>query len=464
MTVYLGNDARLKSPEETVAVLGLGYVGLTTAVCLASRGFRTIGLDIDTRKLKSLERGETTIGEKGLTQLLKKGIVSGLLTFSSSYAKAVNNANIVFIAVGTPSRDDGSIDLSFVEGAAKSLGREISLEKPYKLIVVESTVIPGTTESILKPIIEHESGLRLGRFGLAISPEFLREGSAIEDTMSPDRLILGTDDAKSALHLLAFYRKFYAKGLPKIVQTTAVNAELIKYFSNAFLATKVSFVNEVANLCDTIPGADVRIVAEGMGLDKRIAPYFLNAGLGWGGSCFGKDIRAILSFANEVGAELPIISATYQTNEKQSLKALEFARTHLGNLKGKRIGILGLSFKPDTDDMREAVSIRLIELLLKVGSEVIAYDPVAIPNARRIFGKRIRYAASALACLRGIDCCIIVTEWDEFKQLEPEDFAGMKNPILIDGRRIYDPTKFTRKLRFEAIGLGRPSKREQRRS
>ena len=454
----------MNGQEETVAVVGLGYVGLTTAVCLASRGFRTIGLDIDAKKMKLLEKGETTIEERGLPQLLKKGIGSGLLTFTSSYEQVVNKARIIFIAVGTPSRKDGSIDLSFVKGAVKSLGKEISLKKTYKLLVVQSTVVPGTTEGILKPLIERESGMKLGRFGLSVSPEFLREGSAIEDTMSPDRLVLGTADAKSAFHLLAFYKRFYAKGLPKLIQTTAVNAELIKYFSNAFLATKISFVNEIANLCVAIPGADVRIVAEGMGSDKRIAPYFLNAGLGWGGSCFGKDIRAILSLAKEVGAELPIVCAAYRGNQEQPLKALEFARSHLGNLKGKRIGILGLSFKPDTDDMREAVSIRLIEQLLKVGSRVIAYDPVAIPNAKRIFGKRITYAESVLTCLRGADCCIIVTEWDEFKRLGPEDFNGMKSPILIDGRRIYDPAKFTRRLRFEAIGLGRPSKRGQQRS
>ena len=438
--------------------MGLGYVGLTTAVCLASKGFRTVGLDTDIEKLKSLNKGKTNMEEKGLSQLLKRVVDSGLLTFTSSYRRAVGNAGVVFITVGTPSRNDGSIDLSFVKSAAKSLGKALSHEHGYKVFVVKSTVVPGTTEGVIKPIIEEKSGMNLGRFGIATNPEFLREGSAIEDTMSPDRLVIGTDDSKSANRIFKFYRRFYEKGFPETIRTSSVNAELIKYCSNAFLATKVSFINEVANLCGAVPGADVKVVAKGMGLDKRISPYFLNAGLGWGGSCFGKDIRAFRSFAKGVGGELPITWSSYETNMTQHLRALELARKHLGYLKGKRIGILGLSFKPDTGDMREAVSVRLIEQLLNQGSKVIAYDPVAIPAAKRAFGKRVAYAKSAIACVDGADCCIIVTEWNEFKQLRPKDFLRMRNPLLIDGRRIYDPAKFKETLKFEAIGLGgRPS-------
>jgi UDPglucose 6-dehydrogenase len=445
----------LERPKDTVVVVGLGYVGLTTAVCFASRRFRTIGLDIDPKKLKSLERGEATLEEKGLHKLLKRGVSSGHLTFTSSYRHVVNDAGVIFIAVGTPSRKDGSINLSSVESAARSLGTELSHTKGYRLFVVKSTVIPGTTEGILKPLIERESGMRLGEFGLATNPEFLREGSAVEDTMSPDRLVIGTADARSAGRMMTFYRRFYVKSRPKTISTTPVNAELIKYASNAFLATKVSFINEVANLCSAIPSADVKIVAKGMGLDKRIAPYFLNAGLGWGGSCFGKDIRALLSFADKEGAVLSIVRAAYGTNEKQPLEAVERARMYLGDLKGRRIGILGLSFKPGTDDIREAVSIRLIERLLKEGSDVIAYDPAAISNAKKILPRKVAYAGSIASCLEGADCCIVVTEWDEFRRLKPKDFSGMRNQILIDGRRIYEPGVFAKKLKFAAIGLGR---------
>jgi len=322
--------------------------------------------------------------------------------------------------------------------------------------VVKSTVIPGTTENIVKPILEESSGKRCGTdFGLCMNPEFLREGSALHDTFNPDRIVIGEYDKKSGDILEALYREFYAEKMPPIIRTTPVNAELIKYANNAFLATKISFINTIANICDRIPGADVTVVAKGIGLDKRIGPLFLNAGLGYGGSCLPKDLRALIQYSKNLGYEPKLLEAVESVNNSQPQRAIELCKKLLGELRGKRVAILGLAFKPNTDDIREAPSITIIRQLLKEGARVVAYDPVAIPNAKAIFKDDIEYASSAIECLKNADCCILVTEWEEFKKLKPEDFIqNMRTPILLDGRRLFDPEEFSRKIRFMAIGLG----------
>jgi UDPglucose 6-dehydrogenase len=289
-----------------------------------------------------------------------------------------------------------------------------------------------------------------------MNPEFLRQGSALEDTLNPDRIVIGEHDQASGDFLEKLYRDFYGEKRPPTVRTNLSTAELIKYANNAFLATKVSFINTVANICEKIPGTDVKVVAEAIGLDKRIGPLFLNAGLGYGGSCFPKDVKALIAYSKDLGYQHQLLEAVEDINQTQPLKAVQFCKRLLGDLKGKRVAVLGLAFKPNTDDMREARSIPIINQLIREGAKVTAYDPVATPIAKTLFENNIQYANSAIDCLKGSDCCILTTEWDEFKKLTPEDFIQhMNQPILIDGRRIYNPDKYSPKLRFAAIGLGK---------
>jgi UDPglucose 6-dehydrogenase len=324
------------------------------------------------------------------------------------------------------------------------------------VVVIKSTVVPGTTQDIVEPILEKESKKKCGSdFGLCMNPEFLRQGSAFEDTLHTDRIVIGQYDKRSGDTLENLYKDFYGKNTPPTIRTTLSTAELIKYASNSLLATKISFINTIANLCEKIPGADVKIVATAMGLDKRIGPLFLNAGLGYGGSCFPKDVKALIAHSKNLGYSLELLEAVENVNKTQPLKTVQFCKDQLGSLKGKKIAILGLAFKPDTDDMREARATPIINQLIKEGANVTAYDPVAIPTAKTIFKNKIQYATSTIECLKNADCCILVTEWDEFKKLKPQDFAkNMKQPILIDGRRIYKPEEFSQKLKFTAIGLG----------
>jgi ADP-ribose pyrophosphatase YjhB (NUDIX family) len=288
-----------------------------------------------------------------------------------------------------------------------------------------------------------------------MSPEFLAEGSALQDTFSPDRVVIGEYDKKSGDLLEALYKEFYDENVPPIIKTNLQNAELIKYASNAFLAMKISYINQIANLCQRIPDADVNAIAKGIGLDKRIGQLFLKAGLGWGGSCFPKDLKAIVKFSKSIGAALPLTEATLSINNVQPLKAVGLAEGLLGNLEGRTIAILGLSFKPGTDDMRDAVSIKIIEELLRRKAKIAVFDPAAIENAKKIFGAKLKYCKSALDAIRDADCAIVVTEWPEFSKLKPEDFTSrMRNPVLVDGRRVYNPEEFSRKLKYTAIGVG----------
>jgi UDPglucose 6-dehydrogenase len=324
-------------------------------------------------------------------------------------------------------------------------------------VVVKSTVVPGTTQKIVLPIVEAESGKVCGvGFGLCMNPEFLRQGVAFEDTVNADRVVIGAFDEESGDFLEALYKDFYSSHVPPIIRTTLSTAELIKYASNSMLATKISFINTVANICEKIPGTDVKVVAKAMGLDKRIGPLFLDAGLGYGGSCFPKDVKALIACAKVFGYDPELLESVESVNHSQPLKAVKFCKEQLGSLEDKKIAILGLAFKPDTDDMREASAIPIINQLLKEGASITVYDPVAIPTANGIFDNKVSYATSALKCIKGADACIIVTEWEEFKKLTPEDFTkNMKQPILIDGRRIFNPETFKGKLQFVALGLGK---------
>ena len=440
---------------KSISIFGLGYVGLSTAVCFASKGFKVLGVDIDRRKVDALRKGETYVYEPKLKSLLLKAMKNGCFHPMLDHKRAVTESEATFITVGTPSKEDGSADLRHVEESSRMIGSSLKDKESYHLVVVKSTVPPGTTNQLVKPTIEMASSKRCGsEWGLCMNPEFLREGSAIKDTLKPDRIIIGEYDKASGDVLEKLYEEFYDYKMPPLIRTNPANAELIKYANNAFLATKVSFINSVANLCQKIPNADVKVVAESIGLDRRIGHLFLNAGLGWGGSCFLKDLKALTAYAKGLHAELPVVEASMKVNEDQPLIAISLAHKLVGVLKKKRVSILGLSFKPNTDDMREAVSVKVINSLLKEGAYVVVHDPRALDNAKKIFGDKVRYEERVRDCLKDSECCIIVTEWDEYKALKPNDFQRyMKNPAVVDGRRIYDPEEF-KLIKYATVGLG----------
>jgi len=435
-----------------LSFFGLGYVGIIHSTAFASKGFRVIGYDIDKEKVRLLGSGVSPIYEPGLDALLKRCLKNGSLKITTSAEEAVIGSDATFITVGTPNREDGSIDLKYAVGASKAIGTALKKKKGWHLVVIKSTVVPGTTKGTLRKTIEGNSGKEAYKdFGLAVNPEFLREGNAIEDFMKPDKIVIGANDQRSRQEL----KKIYSTFACPIVATDLNTAELIKYANNTFLAMKVSFINMVANLCQKIPGTDVEVVARSIGLDKRIGPLFLMAGPGWGGSCWPKDLNALKRFAEEIGVDVPLIDSTLSINSTQPYTAIELARKLIGELKDRMIAVLGLSFKQDTDDMREAVSIKIVNKLVEEGADVVVYDPMAMRNAKKIFGDRIKYAPSAVDSLKKAECALVITAWNEFKKLTPEDYIKhMATPAVVDGRRIYDPSLFSSKLKYAAIGLG----------
>jgi UDPglucose 6-dehydrogenase len=449
---------RVNLKKQKISVIGVGYVGLCTAVGLASKGFSVIASDVDEEKITKINKGIPTFYEPGLQEKLSESIQKGNLQgVVGKTDQVIEETDLTFVAVGTPSKPDGSIDLKYIESAAFNIGKALKHKNSYHVTIIKSTVVPGTTQNIVKPILEEESKKKCGAdFGLCMNPEFLRQGSAFHDTLNADRVVIGSYDKQSGDKLEDLYKDLYSAHTPPIIRTTLSTAELIKYASNAMLATKISFINTIANICEKIPGADVKVVATAMGLDKRIGPLFLDAGLGYGGSCFPKDVKALIACSKAFGYDPELLDSTESVNKKQPLKAVEFCRQQLGSVEGKKVAILGLAFKPDTDDMREARVIPIVNELLKEGAVVAVYDPVAMPIAKGIFNDKIHYASSALKCIKDADACIIVTEWEEFKKLTPGDFTkNMKQPILIDGRRIFDPETFKAKMRFTALGLGK---------
>jgi len=439
-----------------LSAIGAGYVGLVSAVCFADQGYEVILSTEDPEKARLISQGVAPFYETGLEGTLKKVLDSGKLRVTLGREDAVLNSDVTFIAVGTPSRADGSIDLAYIRGSSAKIGAALQKKTDYHLVVVRSTVVPGTTEESVKPTIEKHSGKKAGAdFGLVMQPEFLRQGSAIYDTMNPDRIIVGEHDPKSGETLENIYKMFYKEKLPPILRMNLASAEMIKYASNAFLATKISFINEIANICEKVPGVDVAKVAEGMGLDQRIGKSFLQAGAGFGGSCFPKDVSAILAFAKAHRYEPRILKSVLEVNNDQASHVVKLASGQLRTVRGRRIAILGLSFKPGTDDLREAPSLRIIKHLLKQGAQVVAYDPVAIANTRKLLGSKIEYADSPRSCLKNADAALIVTEWDELRDLTPTDFKEtMRHPVIVDARRIYDPTTYGLGIRYVAVGLG----------
>lgn len=448
-----------------IGFVGLGYVGLTTAVCMAYRGFTVVGVDIEDEKVQQINEGITPLTEPGLQPMLKRVLKAKRFEATTDF-KSLSAVDVIFITVGTPSKPDGSIDLTHVSAAAANIGEAISKTKRKPTVVVKSTVIPGTTRNLVKTNIEKKSHKTVGTdFNLCANPEFLREGSAVQDTFQPDRIVVGDDWEGGARTLKRLYTKFYGERMPPLLITNTVNAEMIKYANNVFLAARISLINEFANICQRIPGADIKVVAKGVGMDRRIGPHFLNAGLGYGGSCFPKDVKAVAAYAKELGENPVMIEAVEKVNQNQPLKAVELAEQLIGDLRGKKAAVLGLAFKPNTDDIREAVSLKIIDKLLEKGCEVTVYDPAAMENVAKIYLGKITYAKTPTECLQDADFCIIATEWKIFEKLKPIDFIKhMKQPVVIDGRRIYDPEKYAGKITYVGIGsasLLMPNKRSK---
>jgi len=444
----------LKTKSASISIVGMGYVGLCTAATFASRGIRTIGIDIDQARVEQIRRGKAPLHEPQLDSMLKNVVRKKLLDATSDISVAAHT-DTTFLTVGTPSQPDGSIDLSYIKNATEDLGNALREKHDYHLVVVKSTVVPGSTNGTVKRFLEQSSRKVIGaELGLCANPEFLKEGTAINDALHPDKIVIGSNDKKSVNELAKLYRRFYGATLPPVILTSPEAAELVKYASNAFLATKVSFINTIANIAEKIPGVDVGTIAEAIGLDPRIGSLFLKAGPGYGGSCFHKDLQAIINYSQNKNYDPILLRATEETNEQQTSRVVGMAEKLLGSLPSKRIAVLGLAFKKDTDDIREAASIRLINQLKKKGARVIAYDPMAIPNTKKQFPDQIDYAENAQSALRGADCAIIMTEWDLIRKLKAKDFQEyMKTPNIVDARRIYDPEEFSL-LNYVSIGLG----------
>ncbi len=432
-----------------ITIIGTGYVGLVTGACFSEFGVFVTCVDKDRNKIESLQKGIAPFYEPGLEDLIKKNIVQGRLNFTTDIVSGVRDSLVIFIAVGTPPRGDGSADLKYVEGVAKEIASYI---KNYAVIVTKSTVPIGTGEKIKKIISENLK--EETDFAIVSNPEFLRQGSAIEDFMRPNRVIIGTKSAQAIAIMKDLYRPLYLIETPFLI-TDIETAELIKYASNSFLATKISFINELAILCEKV-GADVNVVAKGMGLDGRIGSKFLHAGPGYGGSCLPKDTQALLNIAADHNLNLEILSAVIRANKNQLQWVTEKIKNALQDVKGKTIAILGLSFKPNTDDLRGAPSIPIIEDLLKSGSIVRAYDPAAMNNAKEIVPD-VTFCKDAYDACEGADALIIITEWNQFRNLDLKRlFNLLKQPHFFDLRNIYDPQKMTT-LRFKYYSIGRHS-------
>jgi UDPglucose 6-dehydrogenase len=446
-------------------VVGSGYVGLVAGVCFAELGHEVVLVDNDTEKIQSLRQGKLPIHEEFLEELLKKHSDSGKIQFSESLADSLDAAAVVFIAVGTPAREDGEADLSYVEDVVRTIARNI---QGYVVVVEKSTVPVLTHDWIRKVMLLN--GAKEGTFDVVSNPEFLREGTAVQDFLFPDRIVVGADTERAAKVVSALYLSLtdgsYHKraSIParigssspsKLLVTNAKSAELIKHASNAFLATKISFINAVANICESV-GADVREVCDGMGADTRIGRSFLNPGVGYGGSCFPKDLKAFHSVARECGYDFSLLEDVIKINEQQRARFLRKVRQALWNLKAKRIAVLGLAFKGGTDDIRESPAIAVVRALTEEGAKLVVYDPAAMSRAKVELGESVEYAESAYAACEGAEAVLILTEWDEFGKLDLARLRStLRYPIVVDGRNMYSLDEM-RRAGLQYYSVGRP--------
>ncbi|NQV13062.1 MAG: UDP-glucose/GDP-mannose dehydrogenase family protein [Parcubacteria group bacterium] len=427
-----------------IVVVGTGYVGLVAGACLAKIGHQATCVDIDEEKIKNLKEGKIPIYEPGLSEVVKKEVASKRLSFSTSLKDVLDQAEVVFVAVGTPMRRDGKADLQYVEAVAKEIGQNI---KDYKVIVNKSTVPVGTGKEVTDIIAKYYKG----SFDVVSNPEFLREGSAVEDFMKPDRIVIGAGSNKARDVMLEVYEPLDYKKITVSIES----AEMIKYASNAFLATKISFINEVANICDIVD-ADVEDVARGMGLDNRIGPKFLKAGIGYGGSCFPKDVNALNQIAGTSGYDFKLLKAVIEVNIKQRLLVIDKLEELLDQIKDQPICVLGLAFKANTDDIRESAAVDIIRTLTGLGANISTYDPEAAEQAKEIMNGGVKFFDDPYEATKDAKALVVATEWPEFKKLDYKKVASlMANPkILIDGRNILEPEEM-RKLGFKYVGVGR---------
>jgi UDPglucose 6-dehydrogenase len=430
-----------------IAVIGTGYVGLVAGAGFSDMGSDVVCADIDAAKIAMLERGEIPIYEPGLDKLIEHNVKEGRLSFTTDVPVAVAGAEVIFLAVGTPPKPDGSADLSYILQAAETAVRSLT---GWAVIVTKSTVPVGTGDKIEEIARKH------GRCECAVAsnPEFLKEGDAVTDFMKPDRVIVGTSDARAIATLQALYAPF-TRSSDRMLVMDRRSAEITKYAANSMLATRISFMNDLANLCDVV-GADIELVRKGMGSDARIGTKFLYAGVGFGGSCFPKDLRAAINTGKEAGVELGVLGAVVASNERQKHRLGEDIRRYFhGNLAGKRIALWGLAFKPGTDDVREAAALVLAEDLLAAGADVVVTDPVAISTARKVLGERVRYVESNYACAEGADALALITEWRDYRRPNFERLAGiMRGKVVFDGRNIWEPAD-VRAAGLAYFGIGR---------
>ncbi len=430
-----------------IGVVGSGYVGLVAGTCFADSGNDVVCIDVDEAKIEGLRKGISPIYEPGLDELIKRNVKEKRLSFSTDLAASVKNADVVFIAVGTPSGENGEADLQYVLEAARQIGRAMT---KYTVVVDKSTVPVGTADKVreaIKMVTDVE-------FDVVSNPEFLKEGAAIDDFLKPDRVVIGADTERARKIMGELYAPFVRTENP-IIYMDARSAELTKYAANAMLAVRISFMNDIAQICDKV-GADVDLVRKGMGADRRIGYPFLFPGVGYGGSCFPKDVKAIITTAREHGLDFEMLRAVERTNERQKKLLVQKAAKHFGDLSGKTFGVWGLAFKPRTDDMREAPSIEIIEGLVGKGARILAHDPVSQPVAKKIFGERVQYCDGPYEAIDGVDGLFVVTEWNEFRHPDFERMKSMmKGHVIFDGRNIFNPAAM-RERGFTYYGIGRP--------
>jgi UDPglucose 6-dehydrogenase len=428
-----------------ITVVGTGYVGLVTGTCLAETGNHVCCVDIDERKVNKLKNGQITIYEPGLEKLFERNLKEDRLSFTTSLKQGLEEAEIVFLALPTPPGEDGSADLQYVLGVANEIGKLLT---DYKIIIDKSTVPVGTAKKVKDAIAKNYKG----EFDVVSNPEFLREGVAVDDFLKPDRIVIGTTSERAKEKLTELYAPYVRQGNP-IIFMDERSAELTKYAANAFLATKISFMNEIAQMCERL-GADVDMVRRGIGSDERIGKRFLFPGIGYGGSCFPKDVKALMHSAKEVRYEFKILDAVTEVNEKQKSHLVVKIQRYFGDITGKKFALWGLAFKPNTDDIREAPALEIIEELLNAGASVATFDPEAMNNVKTIFGDKITFCETPYDCLQNADALIIATEWNEFRTPDFDKIlSGLKEPVIFDGRNVFDVAAMEKKgFHYESIG------------
>jgi UDPglucose 6-dehydrogenase/GDP-mannose 6-dehydrogenase len=444
-----------------VTVVGTGYVGLVTGACISSQGHEVVCVDVQPERVECIGRGEAPFYEPGLNELIVAGIKAKRLSATGDLAAAMTESDISIIAVGTPARAS-RIDLSYVEQAAGQIGRTLSRAKPYHVIVVKSTVVPGTTDTLVRKTVEAASGRKAGEFGLCMNPEFLREGFAVEDFMYPDRIVIGEWDSRSGDVLAKVYDKFDCP----VLRLSLRNAEMIKYSSNALLATLISFSNEFARLCESLPGTDVDAVMDGLHLDRRLSPVvdgkrivagilvYLRAGAGYGGSCLPKDVAAIRAFAGERSIPTPLLDAVAQINRDRPREVVAMLEKAMGGAESKTVAVLGLAFKAGTDDLRESPALKIVDALKEKGIAVRAHDPLAMKPAEPIVGKDVKLCADAQSLLDGVDAAVIATAWPEFVQWDWQQLVKlMRQPIVLDARNALRKVKWAAGVMYLPIGV-----------